>query len=429
MQVLHPSFYCFGSRLALFTSKNEVNNAFFHVICCKIQKKVVLLQRKLQVFTSKYEWIMKLPVWIWQYEQWPHFCWNDSNIISLLARIREQQGQLIGLMNGLGFDTQHRNALEVMTEDVLRNAEIEGMLLNPNHVRSSVAKHLGLDTAGMPEADHYTDGVVQVLMDAVQHADAPLTEERLFNWHAALFPTGRTGITPITVAAWRRGAEPMQVVSGAMGKEVVHYQAPASEEVEKEMKQFLQWVNQESSIDPVLKAAIAHLWFVNIHPFDDGNGRLTRTITDMLLARADRMPMRFYSMSAAILRNKKAYYEVLEYSGKHGLDITQWLIWFLQTMEEAIATAMHNVQRVLKKSLFWQTYASTSLNERQVKIINRLWDGMDGKLNTSKWAKMTHCSAATALRDIQDLVQKGILRDTGESGRNVNYVLVADSQD
>ena len=406
-----------------------MNNAFFRIIYCIFQKKVVLLQRKLQVFTSKYEWIMKLPVWIWQYEQWPHFCWNDSNIISLLARIREQQGQLIGLMNGLGFDTQHRNALEVMTEDVLRNAEIEGMLLNPNHVRSSVAKHLGLDTAGMPEADHYTDGVVQVLMDAVQHADAPLTEERLFNWHAALFPTGRTGITPITVAAWRRGAESMQVVSGAMGKEVVHYQAPASEEVEKEMKQFLQWVNQESSIDPVLKAAIAHLWFVNIHPFDDGNGRLTRTITDMLLARADRMPMRFYSMSAAILHNKKAYYEVLEYSGKHGLDITQWLIWFLQTMEEAIATAMHNVQRVLKKSLFWQTYASTSLNERQVKIINRLWDGIDGKLNTSKWAKMTHCSAATALRDIQDLVQKGILCDTGESGRNVNYVLVADSQD
>ena len=406
-----------------------MNNAFFRIIYCIFQEKVVLLQRKLQVFTSKYEWIMKLPVWIWQYEQWPHFCWNDSNIISLLARIREQQGQLIGLMNGLGFDTQHRNALEVMTEDVLRNAEIEGMLLNPNHVRSSVAKHLGLDTAGMPEADHYTDGVVQVLMDAVQHADAPLTEERLFNWHAALFPTGRTGITPITVAAWRRGAEPMQVVSGAMGKEVVHYQAPASEEVEKEMKQFLQWVNQESSIDPVLKAAIAHLWFVNIHPFDDGNGRLTRTITDMLLARADRMPMRFYSMSAAILRNKKAYYEVLEYSGKHGLDITQWLIWFLQTMEEAIATAMHNVQRVLKKSLFWQTYASTSLNERQVKIINRLWDGMDGKLNTSKWAKMTHCSAATALRDIQDLVQKGILCDTGESGRNVNYVLVVDLQD
>ena len=367
---------------------------------------------------------MKLPVWIWQYEQWPHFCWNDSNIISLLARIREQQGQLIGLMNGLGFDTQHRNALDVMTEDVLRNAEIEGMLLNPNHVRSSVAKHLGLDTAGMPESDHYTDGIVQVLMDAVQHADSPLTEERLFNWHAALFPTGRTGITPITVAAWRQGIEPMQVVSGAMGKEVVHYQAPASENVEMEMKQFLQWVNQGSTIDPVLKAAVAHLWFINIHPFDDGNGRLTRTITDMLLARADRMPMRFYSMSAAILRNKKAYYDILEYSGKHGLDITQWLIWFLQTMEEAIVTAMNNVQRVLRKSLFWQKHASTSLNERQVKIINRLWEGLDGKLNTSKWAKMTHCSAATALRDIQDLVLKGILRDTGEGGRNVNYVLV-----
>lgn len=366
---------------------------------------------------------MTRPVWIWQYEQWPHFCWSDSNIISLLARIREQQGRLIGLMNGLGFDTQHYNALEVMTEDVLRNAEIEGMLLNPNHVRSSVAKYLGLDTAGMPEADHYTDGVVQVLMDAVQKASSPLTEERLFNWHAALFPTGRTGITPITVAAWRQGSEPMLVVSGAMGKEVVHYQAPDSDRVAEEMDRFLQWINQENIIDPVIKAAVAHLWFVNIHPFDDGNGRLTRTITDMLLARADRMSVRFYSMSAAILRNKKSYYEILEYSGKHGMDITPWLIWFLQTMEEAISTAMNNVNRILQKSLFWQQHSTTQLNARQVKIINRLWDGMEGKLNTSKWAKMTHCSPATALRDIQDLVNKGILCDTGENGRNTNYIL------
>ena len=366
---------------------------------------------------------MTHPVWIWQYEQWPHFCWNDSNIISLLARVRERQGELIGLMNGLGFDTQHRNALEVMTEDVLRNAEIEGMLLNPNHVRSSVAKHLGLDAAGMPEADHYTEGVVQILIDAVQKSSDPLTAERLFNWHAALFPTGRAGITPITVAAWRQGAEPMLVVSGAIGKEVVHYQAPDSDQVPQEMERFIQWINQESTIDPVLKAAIAHLWFVNIHPFDDGNGRLTRTITDMLLARADRMPMRFYSMSAAILRNKRGYYEILEYSGKHGLDITQWLIWFLQTMEDAISTAINNTQRVLQKSLFWQRHFSTPLNERQIKIINRLWDGLEGKLNTSKWAKMAHCSSATALRDIQDLVNKGILRDTGENGRNTNYTL------
>ena len=366
---------------------------------------------------------MTHPVWIWQYEQWPHFCWNDSNIISLLARVRQQQGQLLGLMSSLGFDTQSHNALEVMTEDVLRNAEIEGMLLNPDHVRSSVARHLGLDTAGMPEADHYTEGVVQVLMDAVQHAHAPLTEERLFNWHAALFPTGRSGITAITVAAWRQGADPMQVVSGAIGKEQVHYEAPPSERLPQEMEQFLRWVNSEESIDPVLKAAIAHLWFVNIHPFDDGNGRLTRTITDMLLARADGSSQRFYSMSAAILRNKKGYYEILEYIGKHGMDITPWLIWFLETMEDAITTAQTRVRRVVQKTLFWQKHVATPLNERQVKIINRLWDGLEGKLNTSKWAKMTHTSSATALRDIQDLVQKGILRDSGEGGRNTNYVL------
>lgn len=366
---------------------------------------------------------MTHPIWIWQYEQWPHFCWNDSNIITLLAHVRQKQGQLLGLMSSMGFDTQNLNALEVMTEDVLHNAEIEGQLLNPNHVRSSVARHLGIDTAGMPEADHYTEGVVEVMMDAVKNAGAPLTEKRLFNWHAALFPTGRSGMTAITVAAWRKESEPMQIVSGAIGKEQVHYEAPPSECLPKEMEQFLQWINTEQSIDPVLKAAIAHLWFVNIHPFDDGNGRLTRTITDMLLARADGMSHRFYSMSSVILRNKKDYYEILEYIGKHGLDITPWLIWFLETLEDAITTAHARVQRILKKTLFWQKHVSTQLNERQVKIINRLWDGMEGKLNTSKWAKMTHTSTATALRDIQDLVQKGLLCDSGEGGRNTNYIL------
>lgn len=377
----------------------------------------------MNLFTSKNDLIMTHPIWIWQYEQWPHFCWNDSNIITLLARVRQKQGQLLGLMSSMGFDTQNLNALEVMTEDVLHNAEIEGQLLNPNHVRSSVARHLGIDTSGMPEADHYTEGVVEVMMDAVKNAGAPLTEKRLFNWHAALFPTGRSGMTAITVAAWRKESEPMQIVSGAIGKEQVHYEAPPSECLPKEMEQFLQWINTEQSIDPVLKAAIAHLWFVNIHPFDDGNGRLTRTITDMLLARADGMSHRFYSMSSVILRNKKDYYEILEYIGKHGLDITPWLIWFLETLEDAITTAHARVQRILKKTLFWQKHVSTQLNERQVKIINRLWDGMEGKLNTSKWAKMTHTSTATALRDIQDLVQKGLLCDSGEGGRNTNYIL------
>ena len=367
---------------------------------------------------------MKTPYWIWQYAEWPHFCWNNDSIIAPLARVREKQGRLLGLMDGLGFDLQSASSLEVMTEDVLRNSEIEGLLLNADHVRSSVARHLGIDTAGLPYSDHYTEGIVQVMMDAVQQADAPLTEQRLFNWHAALFPAGRSGVTPITVAAWRTGKEPMLVVSGAMGKERIHYEAPPSDDIPRQMQWFLQWFNSENTTDPVLKAAIAHLWFVNIHPFDDGNGRLTRTLTDMLLARADGLPRRFYSMSAAILRDRNSYYDLLEYMGKHGMDITRWLLWFLQTMENAIDTAVETTQRVVQKSLFWQEHRTVALNERQIKVINHLWDGFEGKLNTSKWAKMTKTSTATALRDIQDLVDKGILCRTEEGGRSTNYKLV-----
>ena len=382
------------------------------------------MRRKTIVFVSKYEHTMKTPFWIWQYEEWPHFCWSNDSIISPLARVREKQGRLLGLMNSLGFDAQSTSSLEVMTEDVLRNSEIEGLLLNPNHVRSSVARHLGLDTAGLPLPDHYTEGVVQVMLDAVQNASKPLTEQRLFNWHAALFPTGRSGIIPIIVAAWRTGEEPMQVVSGAMGKEKVHYEAPPSDDVPRQMRVFLDWFNSEPTTDSVLKAAVAHLWFVNIHPFDDGNGRLTRILTDMLLARADGSSQRFYSMSAAILRDRKNYYDILEYMGKHGLDITQWLLWFLQTMENAIDTAVEKTRQVVRKSLFWQEKRNVVLNERQIKVINRLWDGFEGKLNTSKWAKMTKTSTATALRDIQDLVEKGILRCADEGGRSTNYELV-----
>ena len=366
---------------------------------------------------------MTQPIWIWQYQQWPHFCWNDSSLIGLLAQVHEKQGRLLGMMSGVGFERQAASSLDTMTEEVLRNAEIEGLLLNAAHVRSSVARHLGLEPAGLPEPDHYTEGVVQVLMNAVGHADEPLTEERLFNWHAALFPTGRSGMVPITVGGYRTGEEPMQVISGAMGKEQVHYEAPPSERVPEEMRQFLQWFNNENAVDPLLKAGAAHLWFVNIHPFDDGNGRLTRIVTDMLLARADNQPQRFYSMSAAILRYKQNYYDALEYAGRHGLDITQWLLWFLQTLEDAIDTARERTERVLRKSLFWQQHRTTVLNERQIKVINRLWDGFEGKLSTGKWAKMNHTSQATALRDIQDLVDKGILRKTDEAGRSTNYEL------
>lgn len=368
--------------------------------------------------------IMAHPVWIWQYAQWPHFCWNDSSLIGLLARVHEKQGRLVGMMDSLGFETQSASSLDALTEDVLRNAEIEGLLLNKEHIRSSVARHLGIDLSGAAGTDHYSEGVVQVLMDAVNHADEPLTEERLFNWHSALFPTGRSGITPITVSAYRTGDEPMLVVSGAMGKERVHYEAPPSDRVAEEMRKFLQWFNEESPVDDLLKAGIAHLWFVNIHPFDDGNGRLTRTLTDMLLARADGQPKRFYSMSAAILRNKNSYYDTLEYTGKHGLDITQWLMWFLQTLEYAIDTAHERTTQVLHKALFWQRHRDKVLNDRQIKMINRLWDGFEGKLSTGKWAKMTKSSQATALRDIQDLEKKGILRKTDDKGRNVGYELI-----
>ena len=380
------------------------------------------MQRKLRLFVSAFD--MKNTYWIWQYDEWPHFCWNNDSLIASLARVREKQGRLLGLMDGLGFDVQNTSSLEVMTEDVLRNSEIEGLRLNAEHVRSSVARHLGLDIGGLSHLDHYTEGVVQVMMDAVQQADNPLTEQRLFNWHAALFPSGRSGITPITVAAWRTGKEPMLVVSGAMGKEKIHYEAPPSDDVPCQMQQFMQWFNSEPTTDPVLKAAIAHLWFVNIHPFDDGNGRLTRTLTDMLLARADGSPRRFYSMSAAILRDRNNYYDLLEYMGKHGLDITRWLLWFLQTMGNAIDTAIEKTQRAIHISLFWQKHSTIALNERQIKVINRLWDGFEGKLNTSKWAKMTKTSAATALRDIQDLVDKGILCRTEEGGRSTHYKLV-----
>lgn len=387
----------------------------------------MLLQQKIRLFTL-YDSIMMQPIWIWQYEDWPHFCWNDSSLISLLGQVREKQGRLLGLMSGMGFETQVQSSLNSMTEEVLRNSEIEGIALNASQVRSSVARHLGLETAGLAEANHYTEGVVQIMLDATQHAERRLTAEQLFNWHAALFPTGRSGIVPITVGGYRNGAEPMQVVSGAMGKEQIHYEAPPSEQVEHEMDMFLDWFNTQTTIDPLLKAGIAHLWFVNIHPFDDGNGRLTRTLTDMLLARADGQQMRYYSMSAAILRHKKAYYDILEYTGKHSLDITQWLVWFLLTLEDALDTALYQAEQVLRKTLFWQKHQNTVLNERQIKVINRLWDGFEGKLSTGKWAKMNHISQATALRDIQDLVEKGILCKTDEAGRSTNYELVIEDQ-
>ncbi|HIR73621.1 MAG TPA: Fic family protein [Candidatus Coprenecus pullicola] len=368
------------------------------------------------------------PIYIWQYPEWPSFTWNDSRLIALLSEVRNLEGKIQGMMDGLGFNVQSMTALNVMTEDVLRSNEIEGVILNSDKVRSSIARHLGIDTAGLPQPDHYTEGVVQIMMDAVTNCNKPLTPERLFNWHAALFPTGRSGMYPITVGAYRTGGEPMQIVSGAMGKEKVHYEAPPSDVVPDMMTDFLTWINSDNTvIDPVLKAAVAHLWFVAIHPFDDGNGRLTRTITDMQLAKADGFPLRFYSVSAEILREKKAYYEILEHTTSNSTDITEWLEWFLNTMKSSILRAKETVKRVVCKSSFWQRHREIPMNERQVRVVNMLWDGFTGKLTSSKWAKITKTSQATALRDITDLIEKGILTAAADGGRSSNYLLKDDA--
>ena len=357
-------------------------------------------------------------IYIWQQTDWPDFTWDDAKLSYKLGRVRGLQGRLVGRMSALGFDLKNSAMLDALTADITKSSEIEGEILNVDQVRSSVARHLGIEIEGLPEADRYIDGVVQVMIDATQNYMQPLTAERFFNWHAALFPTGRSGVYKITVADWRQGAEPMQVISGAMGKEKIHYQAPDSDHVPYQMKLFLEWVNGNQKIDPVLKAAIAHLWFVTIHPFDDGNGRISRTITDLFLARADEMPHRFYSMSAEIRKQRKRYYEMLEKTQKGSLDITNWLEWFLDCLEAALLDTEKSISTILQKAAFWDKYRLVSMNERQIKMVNLFWDGFDGKLTSSKWAKITKCSPDTALRDIQDLITKGVFRKTDEGGRS-----------
>jgi Fic family protein len=362
--------------------------------------------------------------YIWQEEEWPHFTWNNEQIARLLGVVHQELGRLTGIVSMFGFEQKTNTCLDAMTQEIVHSAEIEGERLDHDSVRSSVARQLGLPYAGLPRVDHYVEGVVQIMLDATQHAKQPLTDERLFGWHAALFPTGYSGAYKITVANWRQSPEAMQVVSGAMGHYQVHFEAPPSQQVPGMMKSFLEWVSASNAVDPLIKAAILHLWFVTIHPFDDGNGRLCRTITEMMLARADGMEQRYYSLSSAILNNRKSYYEQLEQTQKGGLDITAWIAWFLTTLHQAVATSIDKADRVKQKTNFWDRHAGTDVNERQRKVINRLWDGFEGKLNSSKWAKMCHCSQDTALRDIHDLIEKGILRDTGEGGRSKNYELI-----
>jgi len=365
-----------------------------------------------------------MKTFIHQKDNWPKFTWNSNEVLDLLSEARNLQGRLYGKMERLGFDLRNEALLETLTLDVLKSSEIEGEFLNSDQVRSSIARRLGIEMAGAVESDRNVEGVVEMMLDATQKCFDPLTADRLFDWHAALFPTGRNGMYKITVADWRKDTTgPMQVVSGAMGKEKVHFEAPNSNLVEKEMTRFLDWFNN-SKIDLVIKAAIAHLWFVTIHPFEDGNGRITRALTDMLLAQSDKSNQRFYSMSAQIRLERKQYYEILEKTQKGDLDITDWIVWFLNCLINALKATDSILTRVLFKAEFWQTHIDTSINDRQRKLLNKLMDGFDGKLTSSKWAKIAKCSKDSAVRDINDLIDKDILQKEVAGGRSTNYELI-----
>lgn len=363
--------------------------------------------------------------YIYQQSKWPDFQWDENVISPLLADIRYRQGRLLGRMEGFGFGLQAEASLQTLTLDVLKSSEIEGEILNPDQVRSSIARHLGMEIAGLVPSDRHVDGVVEMMLDATQQYQSPLTDDRLFGWHAALFPTGRSGMHKIVVAGWRNNSKDdlMQVVSGAMGKEKVHYQAPDAELLDKEMSLFLNWFNTEKKLDPVLKTAIAHLWFVTIHPFDDGNGRIARAIADLQLARADNSAQRFYSMSTQIKAERNTYYDMLEKTQKGSLDITQWLEWFLQCLAKALAATDETLAGVIRKARFWENPVTQRLNDRQKRILNKLLDGFDGKLTSSKWAKIAKCSQDTAARDIQDLIAKDILMKESAGGRSTSYIL------
>lgn len=363
-----------------------------------------------------------MKAYIHQKENWPSFTWNSESIVKLLSEARNLQGRLIGRMETLGFDLREEAILETFTLDVIKSSEIEGEYLNPEQVRSSIARRLGMEIAGSVASDRNVDGVVELMVDATKNAFKPLSADRLFDWHSALFPTGRSGIYKIIVADWRKDTTgPMQVVSGALGKEKVHFQAPDSSLVNTEMKQFLAWFNENLTNDLVIKAAVAHLWFVTIHPFDDGNGRIARAITDMLLAQSDKGTQRFYSMSAQIRVERKQYYEMLEKTQKGNLDITEWVQWFLNCLINALKASDSVLTKVLFKANFWNKNAKTLINERQKNMLNKILDDFDGKLTSSKYAKISKCSKDTAIRDLNDLIEKNILQKEAAGGRSTNY--------
>lgn len=362
--------------------------------------------------------------YIYQYDNWPQFTWNEQEIQVLLGRIRHLQGKLLGQMNAVGFSVKSEAMLATLTLDVLKSSEIEGEILNFEQVRSSIARKLGLEYAGIISSDRNVDGVVEMMLDATQNYHQALTEERLFGWHAALFPTGWSGNHKIDVGCYRSGE--MQIVSGALGKEKVHYQAPPANQVKAEMDKFLRWFNQDVPIDPVLKSAVAHFWFIMIHPLDDGNGRIARAISDLQLARSDDSSQRYYSLSNQIMLERKVYYETLQQTQFSSGDITAWINWYLNCLYRSLHTTENTFQRVMQKADFWERHQETVFNARQILMLNKLFEGFDGKLNSSKWAKIAKCSTDTALRDIQDLMNKNILKKENAGGRSTNYELVTD---
>ena len=363
---------------------------------------------------------------IYEHTDWPKFTWDADVLERTLAAVRHRQGRLLGRMEALGFKLRTEASLTTITADVVKSSAIEGETLNPIEVRSSIARRLGIDVGGYIPASRDVEGIVEVMLDATQRFDRQLTAERIFGWHAALFPTGRSGMQRITVGAWRpASAGPMQVVSGPAGRERIHFEAPASDRLDHEMASFLDWFNRDDDLDPVVKAALAHLWFGTIHPFEDGNGRIARAIADMALARADNSASRFYSMSAQIEAERRDYYSQLESQQRGDLDVTPWLTWFLACLDRALGRAEQTLAAVIDRARLWEFINRQSVNERQRLIVNRLTDGFEGHLTTSKYAKIAKCSTDTALRDIRELLERGIIVQNQGGGRNTSYRIAA----
>lgn len=363
-------------------------------------------------------------MYIHQNTNWPDFIWDNSSLITLLAEVRCEQGRILGRVSSLGFELQQEASLDIITLDIVKSSEIEGEYLDTDQVRSSVAKRLGLDHLNLIEITRYVDGIVEMMLDAVNNNQMDISQDRLFGWHNCLFPTGRSGLYKINVAKYRDDLDgPMQVISGGIGQEIVHFEAPSAELLTNEMNQFFQWANSNTQIDQILKAAIVHLWFVTIHPFDDGNGRIARALTDMFLARADGVNQRFYSMSSQIQRDRKSYYKILELTQRGDLDITHWLIWFLKALKTSMIQSNLLIDKSVKRQQLQYQMAKIELNTRQIKMLDKMIEGFEGPLTTSKWAKICQCSNDSALRDINDLIKKEFLNKGESGGRSAHYFL------